>query len=316
MSFNIYIPLDEGFGNKIFNLIIALYIKYINNVNIYSIIKKHHYHDKKNDHIITDIYPDLIKYLNILNSNRELYNKFKKDDTNIIYCYQLSNLNNFKLKLTKPLTILNNISYCYSNIYDMYNALPSHYKEIFKINKDLLDTNIINITNEKYIAVHIRYGDKIIYNLISKGIYKFKYLLYTPEYYIKMIKYLIKIHEMKVYILTDDIRVVNMFVMNKINNENVILLDLPFLESFYILTKANYILLNPSTFSLLATLFNVNFKKAYYLERPEDINITSPEEKLPYKNSKIEILRDKKYILNYNIDLMKNLCRNSQFLHP
>ena len=42
--------------------------------------------------------------------------------------------------------------------------------------------------------------------------------------------------------------------MNKVKNLNVELLDLPFFESFYLLTKARYIVLSISTFSFLGQI--------------------------------------------------------------
>ena len=138
--------------------------------------------------------------------------------------------------------------------------------------------------------------------------------MYTPDYYINMIISLLKKkNNKKIYILTDDIKIVTNFIMKKIKSNNVILLDIPFFESFYILSKARYIVLSISSFSILATLINKKLKTAYYLERPSDISkYAIGEENIIKNNDKIKIIDNKKYILNYNFKLMLKMIKSKK----
>ena len=161
--------------------------------------------------------------------------------------------------------------------------------------------------------VHIRYGDKL--NISHKSYYKndqdniFKHLIYKPEYYIKMIKKLKKYNK-KIFIISDDNIIVKKFILSKINYNNVHLLDISFLDSFYLLTKAKYIILSISTFSFLGMLINLNLKKAFYLKRQKELNNNMTPEEMHFNSNKIKIYENKKYILNYDKKLMFNMIKS------
>ena len=296
-----FLLINAGFGNKIYRVIIGLYIKQKNNATFNSYIMKSD-HESDDDMKLTDIFPKLNDYINLFNNWKSVDTKFPIIDRENIIC---DNFPNFKLE-TNKITFVNKTISCFKFVFDIYHKLDIKYKEALQIDNILIDKKIDKLTNSNYIIIHIRYGDKldISYNRHNnKRDDKYGYLIYTPEYYIKMIKYLQK-KNMKIYIISDDNILVNKYIMNKVKNLNVELLDLPFFESFYLLTKASYIVLSISTFSFLGMLINLKLKKAYYLERPTEINdYIMPEEKT-LNDKRIIKFTNKKYILNYNGKLM------------
>ena len=192
----------------------------------------------------------------------------------------------------------------YRLTYKIYNTFSLEDKSIFTINENFLKINYKNPNHIKFIydikkkndyaVVHIRYGDKLNYlkkylnhdygddkekeDLLNTDVDK--YLLYTPEYYIDKINYLLNaksisnnikkqnIYNTKhkhtphnIYIITDSDDLVREFIMkptNKFNNNpRVIFLDnLNWITSFYIMTHASYIIMSCSTFSYAAMYFN------------------------------------------------------------
>ena len=305
-----FLKISEGFGNKILNLIIGLYIKYINNAEFNTIIIKSK-HETNIDKNIIDIFPKIKEFVNIHNNWDKVEKHFQGKERNEINCNTIKKISDLKFSFEKVIFIKKPYN-CYFYIYDIFNKLPESYKNIFEINASLIDNKIKVLTLDDYIVVHIRYGDKLKLSLNKEN--RFIYLMYTPEYYINMIINLLKKkNNKKIYIITDDIKIVTNFIMKKIKSSNVILLDIPFFESFYILSKATYIVLSISSFSILATLINKKLKTAYYLERPLDISkYAIGEESIIKNNDKVKIIDDKKYILNYNFKLMLKMIKSKK----
>ena len=147
------------------------------------------------------------------------------------------------------------------------------------------------------------------------------FLIYTPEYYIDMIKKYLKTN-MKIIILTDSIQLVKEFIMNnteiknykKENNnyENIILLDTHWITSFYILLHAKEIVMSCSTFSMCASYFN-DKAKCHIVLYHDDVDDVDDDTK---KNHMAEeyaiapnwiISHDKHYVLNYNKDILLSM---------
>ena len=82
---------------------------------------------------------------------------------------------------------------CYKYLFRIYNELPKDFKECFKINENIIDKNIKKKVNDKdFCAIHIRYGDKLKLSIDKEKNIQFKFLIYTPKYYIKMINIFLK----------------------------------------------------------------------------------------------------------------------------
>ena len=306
---NFYLDIKDGFGNKIYRIIIGLYLKQINNKIFNSVIKKSK-HEGNDIYDILNIFPNLKKEI-ILFDNYEILDKhFPLDKRVNIDC---SFNFNFYLQKSNKAIFLHKTSKCFKYVFEIYPKLDLKYKKIFEINEALISKNIIDLSKNEYVLVHIRYGDKL--NISHKSYYKndkdniFKHLIYKPEYYIKMIKKFKK-NNKKIFIISDDNIIVKKFILSKINYNNVHLLDISFLDSFYLLTKAKYIILSISTFSFLGMLINLNLKKAFYLKRPKELNNNMTPEEMHFNSNKIKIYENKKYILNYDKKLMFNMIKS------
>jgi hypothetical protein len=300
----IFIQINEGFGNKIFNLLIILYFQYINGGEMNIIINKSK-HESVHDKSIFDIFKLLKNKFTIL-ENMSYIDKIEKNIEEkkrfIFDCKNIKSLSDFKINNSYEFIYITKKTICYKFMYDIYNKLP--YNNLFKINEDIITDKVKEITNCEYMLIHIRYGDKL--ELAFKG--DNKWIIYTPQFYKSLIKkYKGKI---KIYIITDDIKLVKKYILDNENSEEVKILDLPWWEAFYCLTKSTYTILSISTFSILGTMLNKNIKKAFIITRPNDKNLINnnklPEEEIiGYTNWKK--IDNKKYILNYDKKFMRNM---------
>ena len=339
---HIYIKNDKGLGHKLFDLIFAIYLYnlYQGQCVIHYVLVKTKYETlqdptldklfpKANDkiHFIT-----LREYENInINPKIKIYKIYDKDD--IMQAIEtLPSYDSLKLH-TK-------IEPNYRLIYKIYETFGLEDKSIFDINsnENMLKINYKNPNHIKFIydikkkneyaVVHIRYGDKLNYlkkylnhdygdnskekeALLNTDVDK--YLLYTPEYYIDKINYLLNTYKKtnyNIYIISDSDDLVKEFIMKPTrkfnNNPRVIFLDnLNWVTSFYIMTHASYNIMSCSTFSYAAMYFNKHKHKAigelllyHHNNTIENTNMNIAPEEYAIDPRWI-INENKEYILNY-----------------
>jgi hypothetical protein len=305
----IYIYSANGFGNKIFSLIIAIYLYnyYQGRCDINYVINRST-HENINDPDIMDIFPKSAEKINYIFVHENSFRKFKikSNMKSLIY---LSSIKGFPTYEKLPNYYY--VDTIYNLVYQMYKTFDQSDKDIFKIDTDLItDKKILSLSKENYSIVHIRYGDKIhITNKYLKTPKFDKFLIYTPEYYIDMINMLLKTKN-KVIILSDSFEIINEYILKNndlSNNPNIILLNANWLDSFYLFYNARNVVMSCSTFSMAGCFFNSNPKSKCYLNLyhddmkkkiiPEEFS-TSPDWIITHK---------KKYILNYNVDLLNNI---------
>jgi hypothetical protein len=363
---HIYIKNKAGFGNKVFDLIFAIYLynlynqqnkqnKQNNKCNIYYVLVKSQ-HDTSRDPTLNTIFPKSNTKINYI-TEREYENISYNRSIKINKLYDdnplLRDLKTFPKY--EDLHYYTKIDNNFRLVYDMYKTFSNNDKSIFKnVNNSLItqrdklklskvrhtkskksksksqtqlqstsqtsktniNTILTNIKQIDYVAIHIRYGDKF-YNLL-KTIDKPNFddfLIYTPEYYIDMIKKYLNMNlTMKIIILTDSIQLVREFIMNNTelknqktqnNFENIILLDTHWLTSFYILLHAKEIVMSCSTFSMCASYFNEKAKCHIVLYHDDHDKNHMAEEYAIAPNWIIN--HDKHYILNYNKDVLLSM---------
>ena len=363
---HIYIKNKAGFGNKVFDLIFAIYL-----YNLYNLsnLSKHikcqiHYvlvksqHDNPRDPKLNIIFTKSNTKINYI-TEREYENITYNSSIKINKMYN-DNLLLQDLKTFPKYEDLHQYTKIDNNfrlVYEMYKTFSNRDKAIFKNINTLLITKtdslkISKVSNKKqnkkshtskshtsktnistilhnikkldYVAIHIRYGDKF-YNLlrdINKPSFD-DFLIYTPEYYIDMIKKYLNMNinmnmNMKIIILTDSIKLVKEFIMNNIdiknykknnNYDNIILLDTNWLSSFYILLHAKEIVMSCSTFSMCASYFNEN-AKCHIVLYHDDINNNIKKNHMAEEYAIAPnwiISHDKKYVLNYNKDVLLSM---------
>ena len=373
---HIYIKNNAGFGNKVFDLIFAIYL--YNLYNHQNIKCKIHYvlvkslHDKPKDPTLNTIFPKSNTKINYI-TEREYENITYNKDIKINKLYNdntlLQDLKTFPKY--EDLEHYNKIDNNFRLVYEMYKTFSDSDKNIFKnINNSLItqkdrlklslklskvshaknkkskiskssksskssklsksskssksytpktniNTILNNITKIDYVAIHIRYGDK--FYMLLKDINKPSFddfLIYTPEYYIDMIKkYLNMNMNMKIIILTDSIQLVKEFIIN--NNElkkhenykNIILLDTHWITSFYLLLHAKEIVMSCSTFSMCVSYFNENAKchiVLYHDDQYDKIKKNHMAEEYAIAPNWI-ISHNKEYVLNYNKDVLLSM---------
>lgn len=302
----IYLRCSSGFGNKVFDLISAIYLKNKYKIDVYFAIDKS-IHDKTDDPFFGNVFPrsqSKIKYIFM-----KKYYHLK--ETLPIEEQWIDDLNKL------PDKIINNIRFggLYRFAYTMYSTFDGNDKKIFNVNPKLISQSI----QEKYIdqmsgnfaCVHIRYGDKLCYGLEEFKQTKYTpYMLpiYTPEYYIDQINKLLKTDVNEILVMTDSMAIVEKYIMDKFSNipDKIILLDSHYLDSFYLMTKAKYIVLSHSTFSFAAAYFNP-IATSYLLKK----YVVDVKKDYIYEDDAISpkwiVIDNKNYLLNFNQVLLKKM---------
>jgi len=270
---HIYIKNNAGFGNKVFDLIFAIYLYNLYNKNTHKCII--HYvlvksqHDIKTDPNINTIFLQTIAKINFITERQyQKVNKNHSININKIYNDNSMLQNLSTLPKYEKLQRYNKIDNNFKLVYDMYKTFSNQDKDSFTMNKNILtdkDT-LDNITSQPYSLVHIRYGDKLYYlsKIINKpdidistlldkennDIYSKidQFILYTPEYYIDKINELLESipKNMSIYIITDSVHIVKEFIMSQSNfnnNSRIVSLDtMSWWDSFYLLYYASNII--------------------------------------------------------------------------
>jgi hypothetical protein len=301
----------SGFGNKVFDLIIGIYLKINYGYTIYY-VDTETIHTKKNDPNIIDIFPNLKKEVKFISPNEGDYIKYllEYEKTTI----QTDKLKNLSLELKKNQIILIPFK-LYELVFQMYDSFTPEIKKLFEINQNLINPEILSYSKTSYATIHIRYGDKLHAGL-KRNKYddnKFiKYPIYTPEFYYEQIK-IIKKLGLPIVILTDSYKTVKHFILEKYNlvsDSDIFMPDVPFIDSFYLLLYSKYFVMSHSTFSYLAYIFS----KDYFKNKSRIYAFCTTDEFFTiYKPADLFIQKDwtiynnKKYILNFNQELVKKM---------
>ena len=321
---NLYIPTEAGFGNKIFNIIICLYI--LNKIHTKQYIKlvvviQEGVHNKSSDPTIDNIFPKLKNYLTFTPENKLpkdfSVRSWTKNNKKIYY----SNLNDNNFNGLKKMINQNvkhilivSLHRLYPLVYNAFNSFSKQIKNSFEINTKIISNNILNIckTKRNFVTIHIRYGDKLKIASNNEENNHTLFPIYTPLFYIQMIKAFNKT-KTPIYIITDTEIIVKNHIINKLTNnekKNITYLDVPYWDAFYLLKNSPYCVLSFSTFSLLSTMLNKRSNANIIVSRWEGNNKYLPEESLIDKLPNMFILKNKKYILNYDRKLSKELRKD------
>ena len=314
------ITAKHGFGNKIFDIIIALYfnIKLNCNVFINLLISKH---EVISDPSICDIFPALKQ--NIVFIDNATNNKLK-----LMY-----NINSTKYTIEEYVSNFDNLgivhftfspSRFYYYIFNLFNNINySILKKMFHINLNYISKYAQLLSETTYCAIHIRLGDKlkIVYNDFDKQLHAHYFILFTPEYYNYIIKKIKKTYpNINIYIFTDTASVVKKYIIDFYNISNVKLINTAYLDTFYLLINADYLVGSISTFSysafMLSRLYNKN--QIYYnynigtsLDPYYILDYTNLNEFEMYKSHIVDINHNNKFLLNNNKKLLHDMISYS-----
>jgi hypothetical protein len=296
-KYSIYVNLDNGMGNKLFDILTLLYIKKTYNCNIF-IVEKDTIHTKTFDKKISDVFINLKSDIFFINED-----EMKKIEAipyvNII---KTDTFRKFKKRL-KSINIMVDIYklWIFSKIY--FNNL--NYNFYFKIKDDIIPNEVHNLSKTKYVCIHIRYGDKLCY-LKYKSKHtriprytKTAFLLYTPEYYIKTINYLSK--KFMIIIVTDSYDIVISKIYNKLAyTNNIFISKFPYYIDLFIMINASYLFLSHSTFSFIAAFLNDKVQNNHIIL----VSLDNKNKNTGWGDYLVDknwnIIKNKKYLLNFN----------------
>lgn len=306
----------SGFGNKIFDSIIGIYIKYKFGYSIYY-VDRISTHNKPNEPQMLDIFINLKNEFIIISEEEGAYINHILNYEKL--CLKVNNLNELLNKFVNDMIILKSTN-IYNLVFDMYHSFNNKLRDIFIINQNLIDNNILSYSKTKYATIHIRYGDKLKFGINNNKTLSFiLFPIYTPEFYYKQILK-IKILKLPIIILSDSINVVKHFILEKynlINDPDIFILDISYINSFYLLLFSSYSVMSHSTFSYSAYLLSKHIslnKKVYifcltneFYNKYKVLDLfTSPEWTFIY---------NKKYILNFNQKLITKMYYYNKKYH-
>ena len=329
----IILKLKCGVIDNILKIIIGLYIKQINGGTLYiylkrsphentseplktSVVRARHSFSRllqddggllanlhhPEEPTIVDLFPKLKKYYTIVNTRDEMA-KYYECDHYKFKCSNIKQIEDFKLDIKQKTVVIKDLLSCYKYVYTIYDLLEDEMREIFSINRKIITKKILDITKEKYACVHVKYGENINMSLQNN---QYCFLMYTPEFYKHIIKKIVE-KKTKVYIITDDVNIVKKYILNDIKSKNIILLDIDWWDSLYIMTHAYCNVLSMNIFSFVGCIINKHLRETYIVTRPKEIKeYEIPEENILY-NVPWYKKNNKKYILNYDRSLMEEM---------
>lgn len=267
----IFLALKNGFGNKIYNLIILHYLRVTLNAEIYTKIKVSK-HDKLNEEEIYEkikyIFPNIFDNVTVFDTWKDVDKIFGRNKLDIDIVVKQKN-GNFVLK---------NFYHYYEEIIKM--VIKINNKKLFKINDNLINDKYKNI-------IHIRYGDKLKF-------YTDTYSIFKPELYIKLIDKILKNTKENIYILTDSNNIVDKFIIKKINNKRIKLLNTDVYDAFIIMYNSKKFIFGNSTLAILAAVLNNNRKNNLLLIGTYETFPPKYFNKLNWSSMKVK----EKYLIN------------------
>jgi hypothetical protein len=308
----ILIQIYTGFGNKVFDCIVGMYLKINFTYHVYYVDTRGP-HTKSTDNSIAEIFPKITNEFEIIDDNQGDYIKYIMNYS--FFDKNVDSIENLKKYFVED-KIRVGTTFLYKFVYKMFESFDDKIKKIFMINEKLINKDIISYSNTNYATIHIRYGDKLWLGLKKDNDNKNRFIsfpIFTPEYYYEQIK-ILKKEKIPIVILTDSPNVIKHFLLKKYKIDNdcdIFLPDIPFLDSFYLMLKSNYLILSHSTFSYSAYIlgkynYRDKINKSY-------IFCTSKEFKTKYDPYDLIISDDwiiyenSKYILNFNQKLIKEM---------
>ena len=192
---------------------------------------------------------------------------------------------------------------------DMVATFTEKDFKLFTVNPELISSELVALSREKYAIVYVSYG--LLLNYANKDTVDFDhFLIYTPQYFIDMIQYLhMQDSTMPIFIITDTPGVVDNYILPGVSQINVTILDKATAESFYLMTYASYIIASDRPICFAGMLFThktgAEFHMVMYRD-PDSIHLNSRSMAASFY-AKLNVSHDRRYILNYNKPLSKEL---------
>ena len=321
---HVYVKNGDGFGNKVYDLIFAVYLynlynKYNNKCNIYYVLLDSK-HESKGDPKIFNIFQDSKKKIIFLTYKE--YTEIQQQKTfkiHKLYDY-INTLDDIpKYDDLHEYTKFND---CFQLVYEMYSTFDKEDKNIFyNFNENIItDKRVFNIKKIDYTLIHIRYGDKLnaTKDNINKKINNInKYLMYTPDYYIDMMNKHCDFQKFVslLVIITDSPDIIKHYIVNRYEYKiNFIIFNSEWFNTYYLFYYAKVIILASSTFSISGALFNKISTNILLVDDNFINKNSSPELKnlpnnwITYNNNDNE-----NYILNYNKNLILKMSKFNIF---
>ena len=308
----IYIVDRGGFGNKVFDIICGLFLHdlYGGRCEINCVLYRSQ-HEKSTDPSIEEIFPQVRAKIRFVHDDVD-YDILAPRETPSRWegVKSLADIPAYE-----SLGSVTRASGMFNLAYQMFSQLGSAGRGMFEIRATALTKRslVTKITaRSDYSVVHIRYGDKLW--MVAKTPQS-HFLVYTPQYYADMISSIRRSERSpahRVYIVTDSALVVREFILDRFYSGDpaVQILDLRWLDAFYVLSRARNIVMSCSTFCFAAAYLGGGRARSLLLldEKSTEGPPLWKREPLPEEaatDPAWEVITDERYLLNNDVPLAK-----------
>lgn len=272
----LYIKSDKGFGNKIYDLISAAYLKQRYKVPVYMVM------NDKNFPIVMDKSRSLVSYIT--------FEEYPKPPPKAMY---IKSFDALPKDITEPTTIMNVCAF----IPFFHHELSDTTIAKLQVNPNSVTKDLHKLKKQTYGCVNIRY-DKNLCSAINTEI-KSNIPVFHPDYYKDQIQALLARETMDaVYIITESIELVNQYVLKDIDDPRIIIADYNPVDLFFIMTNASYLVLSHNYFGFAAA----------YLNQKGTIYLLIPGAEKPEDDSPWQLITDPKYLITADMAITKDMA--------
>lgn len=274
----LYIKSQKGFGNKVFDLLSAVYLKRRYKVPVYLAM------DDLKFSMIMDKSKKLVKYITI-----DEYYKIKPQT------YFVQSFDTLPQEIDQSYTIIG-MERCLPYFYD---SISTKDIESLQINPNVVSKDVLAKSKQNNACIYVRYDSSLCEALREDDARKRNIMIYDPSYYKAQIQTLLDDKDIQaVYVIGESKKLLEKYVVDGITDPRVEIAEYPPLDLFYLMVTSNYLVLSHNIFSFAAA----------YLNKGAKISLLMPSDDGEDEESDWEIIKDSKYIMTNDSELMKEMA--------
>ena len=269
---SLYIRSQKGFGNKIVDLLTAIYLKRRYGIDVFLVM---------NDNKFPKLLSKSSEIIGYISNERYLQIRPKS--------LLIKSFDDLPDKISRPTTLIGMERFM-PHIYPLMQRSDLKYPFL---NPKVIDRDVLTRSKQDYACVNIRY-DRNLCASIQEG--KSHTLLYSPNYYRDQIEALLATEIEMLYVITEAKDLVQKYVLDEFTDPRIVLADYSCVDLFYLMVHSHYLVLSHNLFSFAAAYLNL--KGIKYLLVPEGTEM----------DTDWEVIKEDKYLMNDDSKIAKEMA--------